>query len=239
MATESARTPAPWGATIEEALGGGRALPIGQYRVDLTSDTWWWSDELYAMHGLAPGSVEPTSAVLAAAKHQDDRGTLAREISRSRRTGKPFSCLHRIVDAHGRTRTVTVTGQGRRDAKGVVVELVGYVVDQTSAQRDLVDRDVERAVAALAEERVTIERAKGVLMAVYGIDEEAAADKLVLQSSRAGLRVHDVAARLVEALDAGPGLGDAASDVVDGVLTGLSATDRRRPRNAQLVRRFD
>lgn len=228
----------PWNVTVEDALGGGRSLPIGQYRTDLTTGKWWWSDEVYAILGVVPGSVEPSADLLAARKHADDRTSVAREVSRCKRTGRPFSFLHRLVDGRGTTRTVTITGQGRRDGSGKIVEIAGYVVDQSAAQRELRDGEVTRAVARAGDERVLVERAKGVLMAVYGIDEQTAADRLVHHSSRAGLRVHDIAARLVEALDHGEGLGSAASTTVDDVLGNLTTADKRRPRNAQLTRRF-
>ncbi|SDR96381.1 PAS and ANTAR domain-containing protein [Paraoerskovia marina] len=228
----------PWDVTVEDALGGGHALPIGQYRTDLAKGTWWWSDEVYEMLGYRPGDVEPSAELLAARKHQDDRGTIAREISRCRRTGRPFSFLHRIVDGRGRTRTVTVTGQGRRDANGKIAEIAGYVVDQSAAQNQMREAEITRAVEQRGSERILVERAKGVLMAVYGIDDAAAADRLVWHSSRAGLRVHDVAVLLVEALDDGPGLGSEAGQLVDGVLGDLTSADKRRPRNAQLTRKF-
>lgn len=231
-------TTTPWDVSVEDALGGGHSLPIGQYRTNLSTGTWWWSDEIYAMLGYQPGDVEPSAELLAARKHQDDRGTVAREISRCKRTGRPFSFLHRIVDGRGRTRTVTVTGQGRRDASGKIVEIAGYVVDQSAAQNLMREAEVSRAVEQRGSERILVERAKGVLMAVYGIDEEAAADRLVWHSSRAGLRVHDIAVRLVEALDGGAGLGTEAGQLVDTVLGDLTAADKRRPRNAQLTRRF-
>ncbi|WP_286219170.1 PAS and ANTAR domain-containing protein [Paraoerskovia sediminicola] len=239
MGTDDAEiTTTPWDVTVEDALGGGRSLPIGQYRTDLTKHTWWWSDEVYGMLGLVPGSVPASAELLASHKHQDDRGRISREVSQCRRTGRPFSFLYRMVDAKGRTRTVTVTGQGRRDGTGQIAEIAGYVVDQSAAQRELLDRDVQRLAASVSAERTIVERAKGVLMAVYGMNEETAADRLVWYSSHAGLRVHDVAARLVEALDGGPGLGGQAEETVDGVLTGLTSSDKRRPRNAQLTRRF-
>ncbi|ROS73300.1 PAS and ANTAR domain-containing protein [Cellulomonas sp. PhB143] len=239
MATDDTEIPTtPWDVSVEDALGGGRSLPIGQYRTDLSKHTWWWSDEVYLMLGLTPGSVEPSAELLAAHKHQDDRGRVAREVSLCRRTGRPFSFLHRIVDSRGRTRTVTVTGQGRRDGTGQITEIAGYVVDQSAAQRELLDRDVNRLAAAASAERTIVERAKGVLMAVYGMDESTAADRLVWYSSHAGLRVHDVAARLVESFDGGPGLGGAATEQVDAVLNGLSGADKRRPRNAQLTRHY-
>lgn len=133
---------------------------------------------------------------------------------------------------------MTVTGQGRRDANGKIAEIAGYVVDQSAAQNQMREAEITRAVEQRGSERILVERAKGVLMAVYGIDDAAAADRLVWHSSRAGLRVHDVAVLLVEALDDGPGLGSEAGQLVDGVLGDLTSADKRRPRNAQLTRKF-
>ncbi|MDF9875422.1 ANTAR domain-containing protein [Cellulosimicrobium cellulans] len=39
-------------------LSLGDDTTSGQYRVDLATDTWWWSAETYRLHGFEPGDVE-------------------------------------------------------------------------------------------------------------------------------------------------------------------------------------
>ncbi|KZM36820.1 PAS and ANTAR domain-containing protein [Oerskovia enterophila] len=222
---------------LAEALSIGRAHPTAQYRVDLRTGEWWWSDEMYLLHGLAPGSVAPTAALLASHKHPDDRDAVLREVAMLRTTGRPFSCSHRIVDARGRTRTVTVTGQGRRDASGAVVEVVGLVVDSTAAHEDALRREVTRQVAVGLADRAVVDQAKGVLMATHGLDSDGALDLLVVHASESSRRLPDVARELLDALSVAGGLGEDAKDRADACLAALEPGSVSRVGGAQLFRR--
>src|SRR5690606_10308214 len=72
-----------------------------------------------------------------------------------------FSSVHRTRDAHGATRTLAVTGQGRRDpATGQVVELFGYFIDVTDSHREAAAREATASIQASAEKRAVIEQAK-------------------------------------------------------------------------------
>jgi hypothetical protein len=50
------------------------------------------------MHGYEPGSVTPTTDLVLAHKHPDDRGQVAATIDQILNTHKAFSTRHRIVD---------------------------------------------------------------------------------------------------------------------------------------------
>lgn len=43
------------------------ALPddrrLGEYRYDLVREEWWWSPDMFALHGFAPGEVVPSTAL--------------------------------------------------------------------------------------------------------------------------------------------------------------------------------
>ncbi|WP_265522393.1 PAS and ANTAR domain-containing protein [Oerskovia flava] len=223
-------------AQLAAALGLGDALPVGQYRVDIRSGQWWWSDEVYRIHGLEPHSVVPSAELLAAHKHPDDRGRALREVRAAQRTGKPFSCMHRVVDAKGRTHTIALTGQGRRGPDGKLAEIAGYLIDVTAVQRAHVERDTARAVDSALDGRSVIDQAKGVIMATHGVDAETAANRLVGFASRANIRVRDVAEQLVGSLEGSP-LGANAREDVETFLASLDASADNRHHNALLVRR--
>jgi 3-methyladenine DNA glycosylase AlkC len=53
------------------------------------------------------------------------------------------------------------------------------------------------AVAAIAERRAVIEQAKGMLILLYGVDEEAAFDMLRARSQHANIKLRALAERLV------------------------------------------
>jgi PAS fold/ANTAR domain len=224
-------------ATLAEVLALGTHLLVGQYRVEIGTGTWWWSDEVYAMHGWEPGDVEPGLDALRSRKHPDDRARVVRAGTDALRSGRPFSCAHRIVDGHGRARSVVITGQGRRDARGRVVEIAGYVVDVTPVQREVLDREANRAVTRAFVTAAAVEQAKGVLMAVHGVDDMEAARLLADAASEAGTPVHDAAAQVMAALTKAGGVGPTAEATVAGALAAVKPPARPRAHDAQLARR--
>jgi hypothetical protein len=187
-----------------EALAGGAKQPLGRYRLDLATGEWAWSDEVYVMHGFEPGDIVPTTPLMLSHKHPDDRARVDGVLRRAAETGQAFSSVHRIVDASGETRTLAVTGQGRRDpATGQVTELFGYFIDVTDSHRVAAAREATASIQASSERRAVIEQAKGVLMVIYGIDEEAVFDMLREASNRSNVALRDIAYSLVN-LFSGP-----------------------------------
>jgi hypothetical protein len=209
----------PLDSDIEKALAAGARPPVGRYRLDLATGEWAWSDEVYVMHGFEPGEIVPTTPLMLTHKHPDDRARVDGILRRAAETGQPFSSVHRIVDAAGTTRTLAVTGQGRRDpATGQVTELVGYFIDVTKAQREAAAREASASIQASSERRSVIEQAKGVLMVIHGIEEEAAFDRLREASNQSNIAVRDIAYSLVQ-LFSGPDVTEfPTSEAIDEFL---------------------
>ncbi|MDR7381704.1 PAS and ANTAR domain-containing protein [Promicromonospora iranensis] len=198
MTTAPSAGRSPLENELEQALATGAKPPVGRYELDLATGTWEWSDEVYEMHGFEPGEVVPTTPLILSHKHPDDRERVDGVLRRAAETGEPFSSVHRIVDAKGRTRTLAVTGQGRRTfATGRVNELFGYFIDVTEAQRKAAAREATASIKASAEQWSGIEQAKGVLMVIYGIEEESAMNVLREASNRSNLAVRDLGYSLV------------------------------------------
>ncbi|MEN5074033.1 PAS and ANTAR domain-containing protein [Isoptericola cucumis] len=189
----------PSEGAFEAALAPGTQLPVGRYRLDLATGQWAWSDEIFLMHGFAPGEVVPTTALMLSHKHPEDRDRVDGVLEQAAATGAPFSSVHRVRDAHGKIRTLAVTGQGRPDPDtGDIVELFGYFVDVTGANEDIAQREATAAIQASAERRASIEQAKGVLMVGLGLDPDAAFERLRTASNHLNVPVRDLATWLVE-----------------------------------------
>ncbi|GAA1738881.1 PAS and ANTAR domain-containing protein [Isoptericola hypogeus] len=171
---------------------------MGQYRVDLATGRWWWSDETYRIHGFEPGEVVPTTAVVLAHKHPHDRDRVRRVLDEARRDGAPFATVHRIVDADGNEHVVSIVGQGRRDDAGQVVELEGYVLDLTAGVKDLAAERANVSIRAAAASRRDIEQAKGVIRMALDVGDEEAFEVLRHYSNITNIPVRELAARLVE-----------------------------------------
>lgn len=183
---------------IERALTLGANHAIGHYRYDLTTQIWFWSDEVFRIHGFEPGDIVPTTSLILAHKHPDDRLRVSRILAHAAVTGEPFSSVHRIMDAKGQERTLTVIGRGRRDTTGRVTELVGYFVDVTAGITTQANKAADASIRASAVTRATIEQAKGIVAITLGIGPEDAFERMRGTSNDTNVAVRDVAQRIVD-----------------------------------------
>ncbi len=167
----------------------------GTFRFYIDGQRWEWSDAVARMHGYEPGTVVPTTELLLAHKHPDDRQRVA-AILDSVSKGGLFSSRHRIIDTAGHTHWVVVVGDSMLDDSGTVIGTSGFYIDVTEELRSDIDDVVSRAVTY----RAAIEQAKGLLMIAYGISEDRAFDVLVWRSQETNIKVRDVAVQFVVAL---------------------------------------
>jgi hypothetical protein len=183
--------------TALSALGGGSALHVARFRLDVASGRWWWSPEMFSLHGLDPQEVTPTTELLLAHKHQDDRTRTEGRMEACLASGDPFCCRHRIVDAQGRVHTVLSLAEGTCDDSGAVTTIQGYVIDITDAMDEASEEGVREALEGSVQARAVIEQAKGILIAVYGVDAEAAYQLLRWHSQHGNVKLRLIAQALV------------------------------------------
>ena len=98
---------------VTTALTAGVAHQTGAFRYDVAEDRWWWSDEVYRMHGFEPGEVVPTTAMILAHKHPDDRARYAGALTSTSLLGGSFASVHRILDAQGEERVLATIGEAQ------------------------------------------------------------------------------------------------------------------------------
>lgn len=194
---------------IERALTLGINHLVGRYRYELATQRWWWSDETYQIHGFEPGDVVPTTKLILAHKHPNDRARVSRVLKTAAATGEPFSSVHRIMDARGTERTLTVVGQGRRDpATHQVCELVGYFVDISVTVQALASEAASESIRASAATRASIEQAKGIIAFVLGVEPAEAFERLRVTSNETNVAVRDVAREIVDLTSAAGSTAD-------------------------------
>jgi PAS domain S-box-containing protein len=97
-------------ADLDRILTSGAGAKVGSFRLLFAEQRWEWSDAVAAMHGYSPGEVVPTTDLLLAHKHPDDKTTVAAVLERTLQTGAPFSSRHRIIDTSGEVHHVVVAG---------------------------------------------------------------------------------------------------------------------------------
>jgi hypothetical protein len=165
-------------AAVGPALGGATPQRAGWFRFYYDGHRWEWSDQVQLMHGYAPGSVKPTTELVLSHKHPADRAGVAATIDDMIRRRRAFNTRHRIVDTTGLTHHVVVVGDQFCDEGGKVVGTHGFYIDVTPAMTRKREETISAKVAEIAERRGAIERTKGMLMVVYGIDDAAAFELL-------------------------------------------------------------
>lgn len=112
----------------------------------------------------------------------------------------PYCCRHRIIDSRQRVRTVVTIGQGTLDDAGQVVDVHGYFVDISDAQRGAAQAEIDEAINASAQSRADIEQAKGALMLVHGISAVDAFAVLRWHSSHANIKLRVLAKQITDGI---------------------------------------
>lgn len=188
----------------------GTAAPTGRYRYDLQADRWWWSPEVFAIHGLPADADRPGVPLLLAGIHPEDRARVRQALADACTAGAPFALEHRVVRASGEVRTAVLVGELETGPDGAVTALSGLVVDVTDGrlvpegheQVRHLETEVEQLRTAMAS-RAAIEQAKGVLMLLMGCSDQVAFDLLAHISSHTHRKVRDVATVIIASASGG------------------------------------
>ena len=206
----------PWEARMDP-VGGRAATPVGEFRYDCTTDTWWWSDELFAIHALTPGETLLTSKLIRAFKHPEAVEAVDAAFRATVQGGAPFARRHRIITARGHIRQVITVGAAVHGGDRVVA-VRGFVLDVTDSVKAAVEEEAWKGASGIITQRAAIERAKGALMAVHGVGEDEAFALLRGLSNRQNVKLRDVAVELLEAMrSTGVGRDRLESDRVETV----------------------
>ena len=146
---------------LEEAQ---RIAQIGNWTLDARNGRIHWSDEVYAIFGLAPGAIEPTYERFVDFVHPEDRQAVDRAVSHSYRTGESYEVEHRILRPDGQVRHVLERGVMELDDDQRPRRMIGTVQD-ISARRELEEARIEAsAIIETTREAVFMADADGRLV---------------------------------------------------------------------------
>ncbi|WP_434993232.1 ANTAR domain-containing protein [Arthrobacter sp. Ld5] len=181
--------------------------PTGTFEYYFDTDSFHWSDEMFALHGYEPGQISPSLEVGLSHFPDGVRDQAAAYWHEVRTFGGPLSTYLTLQNAQGAQRQVLIVGdQILQD--GGVVGVWGIMVDVSEPVRTDSDRFAREAVAASAAARGVIEQAKGILMGQTGVTADQAFRLLSQHSQDTNRKVSDIARNLVERA-AGIGAGNA------------------------------
>ncbi|MFD0364862.1 PAS and ANTAR domain-containing protein [Nocardia sp. GCM10030253] len=194
--TESSLSPEDAHA-LDRVIGAGTPQNVGYFQFWFTGQKWEWSDEVARMHGYVSGDMEPTTELLLAHKHPDDREQVASALANSIETAEPFCSSHRIVDTEGAVHHVIVVADRMVDGENEVIGTSGYYIDVTHTIEEHRRETLDDTLPELYAARAVIEQAKGALMLVYSISAEQAFRVLSWRSQETNTKLRALATQLV------------------------------------------
>lgn len=95
------------------------------------TQTTYWTEELYRIHGLDPTQPAPTAEEVLALIHPDDHPIHEAAIRIPAIKGKAFEANLRIIRNNGEIRYINARGGPIFDAEGKLIKLAGTTFDIT------------------------------------------------------------------------------------------------------------
>ena len=117
---------------------------LGRFEWDIQGDQVRWSEELFRIFGVEPGTFEATYEAYMRRVHPDDRRQAQGAIEETLRSGTPFASEYRIVLPDETTRWLHSRGRLVQDEEGRPLRLLGICQDIT------VQKNNEEALTRLA-----------------------------------------------------------------------------------------
>lgn len=108
---------------------------VGHWRYDALSQEITWSDEVYRIHGFAPGEIDPRYENVLAFYHPEDTPLVADAVSQAVETGEGYQLRLRLTPRGGEERLVDAKATTEQDESGRTVAVIGVFQDVTEVVR--------------------------------------------------------------------------------------------------------
>ncbi|BBZ12333.1 PAS domain-containing protein [Mycobacterium branderi] len=113
-----------------------RSAEMGWFWFNIDDDRWLWSAQVERMHGYQPGTTAPSTPLLLSHVHLDDYRQVAATLHDARRTRRPFSSQHRIVDTAHHVHDVVMVAAPCHDTDGTILGMHGLCLDAPAGSAD-------------------------------------------------------------------------------------------------------
>ena len=117
--------------TDSEPIETGKRILVGSWDWHIPTNTATWSDGMFEIYGLAPGTPRKLDTAVARI-HLDDQATVIRAIHRSLASEEPYVADHRIVHPSGDIRWLHSAGRVIIDTNGNPERIRGITQDVTA-----------------------------------------------------------------------------------------------------------
>ncbi len=109
---------------------------LGNWDLDLVSQTLEWSDETYMLFDKSPENYVPSFDEFARVVHPEDRSTMESNFYRALENDtSPYHVAIRIVNDSGREWVMEAVGVVRRDSSGKAIRIFGTAQDITERKQ--------------------------------------------------------------------------------------------------------
>ncbi|MBO9534347.1 MAG: PAS domain S-box protein [Solirubrobacteraceae bacterium] len=108
---------------------------VGSWEWDILANDVQWSDRLFRIYGLEPGSVVPTYERFLAYVHPDDRDAVDERNRKAFADHQPFKDVKRVIRADGTEILMRTQGEVITDASGQPVRMIGVCEDVTAYEQ--------------------------------------------------------------------------------------------------------
>ena len=145
-------------ATHNRLLEAQELALLGNWEWEMETDRTTWSDELFRIFGLEPGSFTPSFDSVQSMVLEEDRQIRDEALDRAINHNERFDIEYRIRRPDGRVRYVHGRGQTIRDGNGRAVKMIGTVQDisHRKAQEEFRDRFIANAAHELRTPMTTL-----------------------------------------------------------------------------------
>lgn len=130
---------------MAQALAG-----VGHWRVDLVEQALFWSDEVFAIHGVSPDDFALNFETAIAFYPEPERGLLNSAIAGTLAGEGPYELELSIARADGVARRVVSKGEAEFDADGKPLALFGVFQDVTEQREAVAELERSRSEAQAA-----------------------------------------------------------------------------------------
>lgn len=128
---------------------GEQMARIGTWELDFRTGAVTWSDELFRLAGLEPGSVEPSLQALLSRVHPDDRPLVTEKVEEGIASGMPFHYEARTLLPDRSVRMIESENMTLLDGDDTPIKVVGTAQDITEQRK--IETELRHALNALRE----------------------------------------------------------------------------------------
>ena len=117
--------------TLDSLQNAQRIGNVGNWDWDAASGKLFWSDQLYRLIGLAPGSIAPSGEAFLALVDAEDRDRVKERLAEVTRDGAQVTAEFRLKPVDGQTRILFGITEAMQDETGKIVRIAGTLRDVT------------------------------------------------------------------------------------------------------------